>query len=112
LYAVADIFITKPGGLSVAEGLSFRLPILITHWLPGQEQLNIQYLAKQRLIMASPYHHMNLAWTIRTAIDELLTGNFRNSLAQNPNLSQIIDVDSAGQKIKLTIQSLLSNIKL
>lgn len=44
LYQIADVFMTKPGGLSVAEAGQFGLPLVITHTLPGQEDLNLAYL--------------------------------------------------------------------
>lgn len=44
LYQIADVFMTKPGGLSVAEAGQFGLPIIVTHTLPGQEELNLDYL--------------------------------------------------------------------
>jgi processive 1,2-diacylglycerol beta-glucosyltransferase len=44
LMAVADVLITKPGGLTAAEALAAQLPLLIYHPIPGQEQANTQYL--------------------------------------------------------------------
>lgn len=45
LYSVADVFMTKPGGLSVAEAGQRGVPMVVTHTLPGQEDLNLSYLA-------------------------------------------------------------------
>ncbi len=50
LYAIADVFFTKPGGLTVAESLQYNLPTIITHILPGQEQLNLDYLLPKELV--------------------------------------------------------------
>src|SRR5262249_37328457 len=47
LYAIADVFISKPGGLSTAEALAWRLPLVVAYTLPGQEQKNLEYLAKK-----------------------------------------------------------------
>jgi processive 1,2-diacylglycerol beta-glucosyltransferase len=44
LMAVADVIITKPGGMTVAEALASQLPLIIYHPLPGQEQANTHYL--------------------------------------------------------------------
>lgn len=44
LMALADLVITKPGGVTVTEALSMRLPMLLYRPLPGQEQANAQYL--------------------------------------------------------------------
>jgi processive 1,2-diacylglycerol beta-glucosyltransferase len=50
LYAISDVFLTKAGGLSVAEGLQWGLPIIVTHCLPGQEELNLRYLQNKGLV--------------------------------------------------------------
>lgn len=41
---VADILVTKPGGLTTAEALAKRLPMIITQPLPGQEIKNTEFL--------------------------------------------------------------------
>lgn len=50
LYEVSDVILTKPGGLSVAEALQSGIKIVITHWLPGQEELNYRYLLNNGLV--------------------------------------------------------------
>jgi 1,2-diacylglycerol 3-beta-galactosyltransferase len=40
----ADVLITKAGGLILSEGLAAGLPILIIHYLPGQEEGNVRYV--------------------------------------------------------------------
>lgn len=47
LMAVADILITKPGGLTAAEALSAGLPMIVTHPIPGPEERHVQYLVQQ-----------------------------------------------------------------
>lgn len=60
LYAISDVFITKPGGLSVAEALAWDLPIVITHNLPGQEELNAKYLKAKGLAVVWPNNLPNV----------------------------------------------------
>lgn len=84
LYAVADIFVTKPGGLSTAESLRWNLPMLVTYVLPGQEELNYDYLQEKGLIMPEP---VGVCQTVR---EEILTGNFRNLLALNKQVNEIL----------------------
>lgn len=50
LYAIAELFITKPGGLSIIEAAQWRLRCVITHTLPGQEDINVAYLAERRYV--------------------------------------------------------------
>lgn len=42
--AVADVLITKAGGLILSEGLGRGLPIILIGYLPGQEEGNVRYL--------------------------------------------------------------------
>ncbi|USG67242.1 glycosyl transferase [Brevibacillus ruminantium] len=46
--AAADVFITKPGGISCAEALAVRTPLILHHPLPGQEQRNAAFLLDQQ----------------------------------------------------------------
>jgi len=42
--SAADLFITKPGGLTTAESLAIGLPLMLTDPIPGQEVSNAMYL--------------------------------------------------------------------
>jgi processive 1,2-diacylglycerol beta-glucosyltransferase len=44
LMTVADLMVTKPGGLTVSEALAMNLPMLLYKPIPGQEQDNARYL--------------------------------------------------------------------
>lgn len=46
LMALADILVTKPGGITTAEAISRGLPMVIIKPLPGQEQNNANYLLR------------------------------------------------------------------
>ncbi len=46
LMTVADVMVTKPGGLSIAEALVKHLPMLFFSAIPGQEIQNIAVLKK------------------------------------------------------------------
>ncbi|NTW72446.1 MAG: galactosyldiacylglycerol synthase [Eubacteriaceae bacterium] len=50
LYNEADAIITKPGGVTISEALHKRLPIFVFSSLPGQEEINKEYLLKRELI--------------------------------------------------------------
>jgi processive 1,2-diacylglycerol beta-glucosyltransferase len=43
-YRAADLGIMKPGGLSLSEALASGLPLLLMDPIPGQEQLNMDYV--------------------------------------------------------------------
>ncbi len=44
LMSVADVMVTKPGGLSIAEALVKKLPLIFFSAIPGQETNNIMVL--------------------------------------------------------------------
>jgi len=47
LMAAADIIITKPGGVTAAEALTKKLPMIIIHPIPGQEMNNTIFLVEK-----------------------------------------------------------------
>ncbi|MEK7376454.1 MAG: glycosyltransferase [Candidatus Margulisiibacteriota bacterium] len=49
LMSASDIIITKAGPGSIAEALAKELPIIITSWLPGQEEGNVEFVVKEGL---------------------------------------------------------------
>jgi processive 1,2-diacylglycerol beta-glucosyltransferase len=88
LYAIANIFITKPGGLSVAEALRFNLPVVVSHVLPGQEEMNFEYLEDKGLVMPES---INLKTEI---LEELDSQSFHNDLLENPAKKELFPAES------------------
>ncbi|MGI2326901.1 MGDG synthase family glycosyltransferase [Planococcus sp. YIM B11945] len=54
LYSEADAIVTKPGGVTVSEALKKEVPIFIYSALPGQEEINLRFLAEQGLVFKIP----------------------------------------------------------
>ncbi|MGE7186134.1 MGDG synthase family glycosyltransferase [Peribacillus sp. NPDC006672] len=50
LYEEVDVIVTKPGGVTISEALRKRLPIFVHSMLPGQEEINLQYLKDYKLV--------------------------------------------------------------
>lgn len=46
LISLSDIIITKPGGLTVFEGVCKKKAFIFTHYIPGQEKQNMELLIK------------------------------------------------------------------
>ncbi len=87
LYSISDIFVGKPGGLSTTEALLWNLPIVLTHWMAGGEELNVRYLTKNRLVLpVSKMHGNRDNEIIKQIIAELKTRSFREKLALNKDL--------------------------
>ncbi|UZJ77914.1 MGDG synthase family glycosyltransferase [Fictibacillus sp. KU28468] len=49
-YDRVDALVTKPGGITVSEALQKSLPIFVHSFLPGQEEINLEYLEKKNLV--------------------------------------------------------------
>lgn len=45
----SDLIITKAGPGTIAEALAMNLPIIITSWLPGQEEGNVSFVIKSKV---------------------------------------------------------------
>lgn len=43
---IGDVIVTKPGGLTTAEALAKRLPLVLINPLPGQEEFNAEFLER------------------------------------------------------------------
>lgn len=50
LMTIANLLVTKPGGVTTAEALAKGLPMLIINPLPGQEQNNTNFLLSQGVV--------------------------------------------------------------
>lgn len=46
IMAQSDLIITKAGPGTIAEALAMNLPIIITSWIPGQEEGNVEFVKK------------------------------------------------------------------
>jgi len=51
LMEVATLIVTKPGGVTTAEALSKRLPMIIVDPLPGQEMMNTRFLLEEGIAL-------------------------------------------------------------
>jgi processive 1,2-diacylglycerol beta-glucosyltransferase len=49
LMEIAEMIVTKPGGITTAEALVKRLPMIIINPIPGQEAKNTEYLLSQNV---------------------------------------------------------------
>ena len=49
LMEIAEMIITKPGGITTAEALVKKLPMIIINPIPGQEAMNTEYLLSQNV---------------------------------------------------------------
>jgi processive 1,2-diacylglycerol beta-glucosyltransferase len=105
LYEITDAFLTKPGGLTVAEALRDNVPMGVTHFLPGQEELNYKYLIDRELMYPTP-KPLNA-----TTLVELTQKIMNNKLeVENPNSDEITQKNNEGKAIIKSIENLFHNV--
>lgn len=81
LMSIADIVITKPGGLTITESLVSHLPIIIINPIPGQEEENAEFLVE----------HGAAVWIKK---EDNIARKLKN-LSRNPDLVKVMKEKSA-----------------
>ncbi len=77
----ADVLISKPGGLTSAEALAARLPMVLFKPLPGQEERNTQHLVRHGAAVRAR-DASDLARVMRTLLsDRVKRDRMRESMA-------------------------------
>ncbi len=105
LFAVADVFLTKPGGLTVAEALRDNVPMLVTHFLPGQEELNYEYLVSRELMHPQPQ-----PLTAANLVTKTLEIMEQKIEVENPNSNEITQKNREGSAVIKSIENLFHNV--
>ncbi|MDE2511981.1 MAG: glycosyltransferase, partial [Elusimicrobia bacterium] len=72
LMSVADLLVTKPGGLTVSEALSCGLPMALVSPIPGQEERNADYLLEHGAAVKA-----NAPAALTAKVEELLSSPSR-----------------------------------
>lgn len=54
MMAAADLLITKPGGVTVAEAMAVGVPLLLTEPIPGPEERHLRYLVERGAAVHAP----------------------------------------------------------
>lgn len=70
--AVADLLVTKPGGLTVSEALACGLPMALISPIPGQEERNADYLLENGAAVKA-----NSPAALTGKVEELLSSETR-----------------------------------
>jgi UDP-N-acetylglucosamine:LPS N-acetylglucosamine transferase len=70
LMQIADLLITKAGGITISEALASGLPMVIYKPTPGQEEVNANYLWRHRAAIIAKTEHRVRTATTRMVTDE------------------------------------------
>ncbi len=105
IYAITDVFLTKPGGLTTAELLQAGIKPIVTHWLPGQEEINYHYLVGHGLISEMPKSDTAEAWAskVREVLSETAHG-------ETPNSFVITQKNHEGELLLQAVKSVFHNV--
>lgn len=105
LFSITDLFLTKPGGLTVAEALRDNVKMLVTHFLPGQEELNYEYLTARNLMLPipQPMNAQNLAAVTADLISKKIE-------VEKPNSVEITQKNNEGTTLIKSIENLFHNV--
>lgn len=88
LYAACNLMLTKPGGLTIAETLQRDLPVFVTHYLPGQEKLNIEFLTAHNAII--PLYNRPVGEWGDLIVRELVRGDHRKYLVSHSDIKALV----------------------
>lgn len=70
LFAAARVLVTKPGGLTLAQALVRRLPLVLIRPLPTMEEMNQQYIVSRRAAVAAKSREEMRQWVERLLQDK------------------------------------------
>ena len=93
-YAAADIGIMKPGGLSLSEAMAARLPLFLMDPIPGQEQLNMDYVCRLGAAMPLLQPHKAAESALALLNDEVRLGSVQKEI------EKIARPDAAGEILR------------
>lgn len=102
---VADIIITKPGGLTITEALACNLPMAIFDAIPGQEEENANFLVSNNMAV-----RLNVGKSGVSVIKNLL--NNRNKLEFMKDSCKVFNKSDSLENItNLIIRLINENLK-
>ena len=67
--AISDIFIGKPGGLTLSEAMASALPMILLNPIPGQEEINAAIILEQGMAV-SPTDIVTLPYKVDLLLRE------------------------------------------
>ncbi|MBM3890264.1 MAG: hypothetical protein FJ388_14210, partial [Verrucomicrobia bacterium] len=92
LMSIADLLVTKPGGMTTSEALVKRLPMIIINPIPGQEKRNTEFLLDAQVAVQAEtaYELPPLVEQLVSRPDKLAVMRARCEPLRRPNAAQDI----------------------
>ena len=85
MMSVADIVVTKPGGLVVSEAMLKRLPMILVDPIPGQEEGNRDYLVQKGVALSANNSVDLIRQILRLKRDTELFNSMKKALESMPS---------------------------
>lgn len=85
-YQVADVMITKPGGLTITECMKKKLPMIVPFFIPGQEEANRDFLVNNRLILCPTRYYPLEAIMLKIIEDKEVLASIGRNMERNRKL--------------------------
>lgn len=79
LMDITDVLVTKSGGITISEALVKGLPMVIYKPVPGQEEINANYLWRHRAAIIAKTEHRLRTAVHRMVLDDNLREHFRRN---------------------------------
>ncbi len=93
---MADVIITKPGGLTVSESIAKNIPMIIPFVIPGQEEENADFLVNSNVAI-----RIDQLYTLNSVIDDLVD-NPEKLKEMNTNMKELSKVFSMDSIVELS----------
>lgn len=106
LMSAVEVIVTKPGGLTCAEALVKRLPLVLVDPLPGPEELNAEFLSR---VGAAVYAPDNLR-AARAAVELLREGDRRRRVLAA--MDAVRKPDAARDAARMIIASIADGLNI
>ncbi len=101
LLAMSDVAVLKAGALSLAEAIASQVPIIIYHYLYGQEWGNLQFIIKNQLGFYAPNIKELICY-----LDKILLTELGNKIKKN--LRKFKDINGRKRIVKFIVDFLKS----
>ncbi|NGP46737.1 glycosyltransferase, partial [Bacillaceae bacterium SIJ1] len=113
LMKIAEVMVTKPGGITLTEAINVRLPLVLYKAVPGQERENAEFFHAEEAAVQVDHIDDMIAATQRILSDEAYRAKLQANMANLhcPASGQTISNDilyALGEKKKIRSRSSLN----
>lgn len=105
LMAMSDVIVTKPGGLTLTEAITMRLPMVLYRPIPGQEEINAEFAVRAGVAVRARSAREAQAFLLRVRENPAILQRMRSAAQEMPTIG-------AAQNIANRIVDLAANVRM